>query len=63
MRRVNCNSYVVPHEITLRQAAASPQSQAFLLVGTLLLLSVILGYTAWSYWVFRGKVSAADGYG
>ncbi len=50
--------YVVPHEITLQQAAAAPQSQAFLLIGTLLLLPVILGYTAWSYWVFRGKVTA-----
>ncbi len=55
--------YVVPHEVTLRQAAATPQTQAFLLIGTLLLLPVILGYTAWSYWVFRGKVSASDGYG
>lgn len=54
--------YVVPHEITLYQAAAAPQSQAFLLIGTLLLLPVILGYTTWSYWVFRGKVTAAEGY-
>ncbi|MCB1820084.1 MAG: cytochrome d ubiquinol oxidase subunit II [Candidatus Competibacteraceae bacterium] len=55
--------YVVPHEITLWQAAANPRSQAFLLIGTLPLLPIILGYTAWSYWVFRGKVSSADGYG
>jgi cytochrome d ubiquinol oxidase subunit II len=55
--------YVVPHEITLQQAAAAPQSQAFLLIGTLLLLPVILGYTAWSYWVFRGKVVGAGDYG
>lgn len=55
--------YVVPHSVTLREAAAVPQSQAFLLIGTLLLLPVILGYTGWSYWVFRGKVHAAIGYG
>jgi len=55
--------YVVPHEITLWQAAANPRSQAFLLIGTLPLLPIILGYTAWSYWVFRGKVSTSDGYG
>jgi hypothetical protein len=33
----------------------APLTQAFLLVGTLLLLPVILTYSAWSYWVFRGK--------
>lgn len=54
--------YVVPHVITLQQAAARPQSQAFLLIGTLLLLPVILGYTAWSYWVFRGKVQSSVDY-
>jgi cytochrome d ubiquinol oxidase subunit II len=54
--------YVVPHALTLQQAAGSPRSQAFLLVGTLLLLPVILGYTGWSYWVFRGKVRAGTGY-
>lgn len=53
---------VVPHQITLQQVAAAPQSQAFLLIGTLLLLPIILGYTAWSYWVFRGNVRAGAGY-
>ena len=37
-------------------------TQAFLLVGTLFLLPVILLYTGWSYWVFRGKVRADRGY-
>ena len=37
-------------------------TQAFLLVGTLFLLPVILMYTGWSYWVFRGKVRADIGY-
>jgi cytochrome d ubiquinol oxidase subunit II len=54
--------YVVPPDITLWDAAAAPQSQAFLLVGTLLLLPIILMYTGWSYWVFRGKVRADAGY-
>jgi len=48
--------YVVPPSITLWDAAAAPQSQAFLLIGTLFLLPIILMYTGWSYWVFRGKV-------
>ncbi len=54
---------IVPYQITLWDAAASPKSQAFLLVGTLLLLPIILMYSAWSYWVFRGKVRADIGYG
>jgi cytochrome d ubiquinol oxidase subunit II len=53
---------IVPHAVSLWDAAAAPRSQAFLLVGTLFLLPVILGYTAWSYWVFRGKVRGASGY-
>ena len=40
----------------------SASTQAFLLIGTLFLLPVILMYTAWSYWVFRGKVRADIGY-
>jgi cytochrome d ubiquinol oxidase subunit II len=54
--------YVVPHSVTLWEAAGSPSTQAFMLVGTLFLLPVILTYTGWSYWVFRGKVRADVGY-
>jgi cytochrome d ubiquinol oxidase subunit II len=53
---------IVPGHFTLRQAAASPSTQAFLLIGTLFLLPVILFYTGWSYWVFRGKVRSDIGY-
>ena len=53
---------IVPGHFTLYEAAASPSTQAFLLIGTLFLLPVILTYTAWSYWVFRGKVRADIGY-
>src|SRR5689334_14425061 len=52
---------IVPHHYTLAQAASSPGTQAFLLVGTLFLLPVILVYSSWSYWVFRGKVRADVG--
>jgi cytochrome bd ubiquinol oxidase subunit II len=54
--------YAVPHHYTLRQAASAPETQGFLLVGTLILLPIVLTYTAWSYWVFRGKVRAELGY-
>jgi cytochrome d ubiquinol oxidase subunit II len=53
---------IVPHHYTLMQAASAPGTQAFLLVGTLFLLPVILFYSGWSYWVFRGKVRADVGY-
>jgi cytochrome d ubiquinol oxidase subunit II len=53
---------IVPHRYTLWQAASSPDTQAFLLVGTMFLLPVIFMYTGWSYWVFRGKVRADIGY-
>ena len=53
---------IVPYKFTLWDAASSPATQAFLLVGTLFLLPVILMYTGWSYWVFRGKVRGDLGY-
>jgi cytochrome d ubiquinol oxidase subunit II len=53
---------IVPPHLTLWQTAASDRTQAFLLVGALLLLPVILMYTSWSYWVFRGKVRSDIGY-
>ncbi len=53
---------IVPGHFTLWQAASPESTQAFLLVGTLVLLPVILFYTGWSYWVFRGKVRQGDGY-
>lgn len=54
--------YVVPRSVTLHQAAAEPNSQIFVLIGLAVLLPVILGYTAYSYWVFRGKVDPDQGY-
>src|SRR5262245_27219619 len=53
---------IVPYQFTLWQAASSSSTQAFLLIGTLFLLPVILMYTGWSYWVFRGKVRGDVGY-
>ena len=50
--------YLVPRVITLWDAAAPAQSQAFLLIGAAVILPVIIGYTSWAYWVFRGKVGS-----
>ncbi len=51
----------VPPGISIWDAAAPPRSQAFMLVGVAITMPLILGYTAWAYWVFRGKVGT-DGY-
>ena len=48
--------YAVPRAVTIWQAAAPEQSQIFMLVGAVLIIPLILTYTAWAYWVFRGKV-------
>ncbi|MDH4608269.1 cytochrome d ubiquinol oxidase subunit II [Pseudomonas sp. BN102] len=53
---------VVPPSISIWDAAAPPQSQGFMLVGALFIIPFILMYTAWSYYVFRGKVTQEDGY-
>ncbi|WP_306565986.1 cytochrome d ubiquinol oxidase subunit II [Aquabacterium sp.] len=53
---------ILPPDISIWEAAAPPQSLGFALVGALLIIPVILAYTAWSYYVFRGKVKAGEGY-
>lgn len=53
---------VVPPGISIWQAASAPASQLFMLVGALLVVPVMLGYIAYSYWLFRGKVRADAGY-
>lgn len=54
--------YIVPPDYTLWDAASAPESQLFLLLGMLFVIPIVLAYTAWTYWVFRGKVKADAGY-
>jgi len=54
--------YLVPPSLTVRQTAAAPSSQMFMLIGTLFLLPVVLGYIVFVYWLFRGKVREGEGY-
>ena len=54
--------FMVPPSLTIWQAAAPDNSLAFLLVGASVLVPMILAYTAFSYWVFRGKVTEDAGY-
>ncbi|WP_316184456.1 cytochrome d ubiquinol oxidase subunit II [Bradyrhizobium sp. SZCCHNRI1003] len=54
--------YIVPQSVTIWQAAAPERSQLFMLVGVAVLIPLILAYTGWAYWVFRGKVRPESGY-
>jgi cytochrome d ubiquinol oxidase subunit II len=54
--------YLVPPTVTIWDAAAHPSSQLFMLIGTAAFLPLILGYTAFVYWTFRGKVKPGEGY-
>jgi cytochrome d ubiquinol oxidase subunit II len=54
--------YIVPPSLSIWDAAAPDKSLGFLLVGALILMPLILAYTAYSYWVFRGKVDPHEGY-
>jgi cytochrome d ubiquinol oxidase subunit II len=53
---------IVPPQISIWQAASPPESMGFTLVGALFVIPFILVYTSWSYYVFRGKVRAGEGY-
>ncbi|WP_343504725.1 cytochrome d ubiquinol oxidase subunit II [Alloyangia pacifica] len=53
---------IVPPSLTIVEAAAPDSSLAFALVGTVILIPIILAYTAYAYWVFRGKIDPSEGY-
>jgi cytochrome d ubiquinol oxidase subunit II len=59
---VSMYPYIVPTEVTIWEAAAPRASQIFMLVGAGLMMPLILAYTAYAYWVFRGKVDPDAGY-
>lgn len=52
--------YIVPEALTIADAAAAPESLAIILVGAIVVLPLIIGYTIVSYWLFRGKAQAAS---
>ncbi|OWU71284.1 ubiquinol oxidase subunit II [Roseovarius sp. 22II1-1F6A] len=53
---------IVPPSLTIVEAAAPDESLAFTLVGAAVLIPLILCYTAYAYWVFRGKIDPDAGY-
>ena len=54
--------YIVPPGITIWDASSPPSSQYFLLVGAGVLIPIILAYTCYAYWVFRGKIGSETHY-
>jgi cytochrome d ubiquinol oxidase subunit II len=54
--------HVILPDISIWDAAGPPQSMGFALVGALFVIPFILAYTAWSYYVFRGKVKVGATY-
>ncbi len=54
--------YIIPPAVTIWDAASPAQSQGFTLIGALFIVPIILVYSTWSYYVFRGKVTAEHGY-
>ena len=54
--------YIVPRAITIHEAAAPDVSLSFMLIGAGILLPLILLYTGYSYYIFRGKVTPDNGY-
>lgn len=54
--------YIIPPDVTILEAATPFRSQIFMFVGACFLIPLILGYTAFAYWVFRGKVDPDEGY-
>ncbi|GGD14490.1 cytochrome d ubiquinol oxidase subunit II [Aquisalinus flavus] len=54
--------YIIPTEVTIFEAAAPFNSQIFMFVGAVILIPIILAYTAYAYWVFRGKIDPEEGY-
>ena len=54
--------YLVPPSLTIWQTAAAPATHIFMLMGTLVMLPIILGYTIFVYWIFGGKLREGEGY-
>ncbi|MBW5406736.1 cytochrome d ubiquinol oxidase subunit II [Morganella morganii] len=53
---------IIPPVIDYEMAAAPGESLSFMLAGALFIIPVILVYTWWSYYVFRGKITHDQGY-
>lgn len=49
--------YIIPGELLITDAAAAPESLKIILIGTVIVFPVLIGYTVLAYWIFRGKAT------
>ena len=49
---------IVPNQMDIWEAASAPASLKFILVGAIIVVPIILAYTVFAYWVFRGKATS-----
>ena len=49
--------YIVPERLTIWEAASAPESLTIILIGTLFVMPTIVAYSAFAYYVFRGKAT------
>ena len=54
--------YIIPYNTTIWEASSPPKSLSFILVGVIILLPTLLAYTAYAYYIFRGKIDSTIGY-
>ncbi|MDP3561519.1 MAG: cytochrome d ubiquinol oxidase subunit II [Legionellaceae bacterium] len=54
---VSVYPYLIPHQVTLWEAAAPDTTLKFILIGVVIMLPILLGYTAYAYYLFRGKTN------
>lgn len=54
---VSVYPYLIPHQVTLWEAAAPDSTLLFILIGVVIMLPILLAYTAYAYYLFRGKSS------
>lgn len=59
---VSLYPYVVPYNVTIWDAAPQREAQIFMITGVAVMLPLVLAYTGYNFWVFRGKVSSTTGY-
>jgi len=54
--------YIIPHRLTILDAAAAKSTLQFIMVGAVIMLPVLLIYTGYAYYIFKGKVHDAIHY-
>lgn len=49
--------YIVPEQMTIIEAASAPESLIIILVGAVIVIPILIGYTFLAYYIFHGKAT------